>query len=190
MSGRSDPLQSSGGPSTQLVSKHVLDEERLLIRRQYEMMQHIDDRALRITRTSAVLLGIFVTGLSLLLQPSPTASGLVAPDISASSLLAGLGGTVSLVFSLHLGIVTTQYSQPVYGINERVRDGIHSRSDESKALSDLSNSYAEQISTMETQLERNRNLLWMVQMSFVLGMLLLFSAGASVAYSTTVVGVH
>jgi len=184
----SDPYQHSTDSPPSTVSEHVIDEERETLARQYEMMQHIDDRALRITRTSAVLLGITFTGLSLLVRSSSESAKLVIPNIS--SLAEGFSsiGVLLLAASLVVGIVTTQYSRPIYGIGERVRHGIGTRRSERKALSEMSDEYDDGISAMQTRLERNRKLLWAVQIIFILGLGCLIVASALVLSDAVKVG--
>lgn len=180
MSERSDPYQSPDDPPPSAVSKPVIDEERKTLSRQYEMMQHIDDRALRITRTSAVLLGITFTGLSLLVRPSSENANLIAPNIPLWATIFSSGGVLLLTFSLIVGIVTTQYSRPIYGIGERVRHDISARRSERRALSQMSEEYNDGISVMQSRLERNRKLLWAVQIIFILGLICLIVGSALV----------
>lgn len=185
MPDRSDPYQSPETEPPAAVSQSVIDEERKTLERQYEMMQHIDDRALRITRTSAVLLGITFTGLSLLVRPSSETTDLIAPNISKLATWIGSIGVISITMALFIGIVTTQYSRPIYGVGEKVRQEIGARRNASKALSDLSNEYDDAISVMQTRLERNRVLLWAVQIVFIIGLVCLI-IGSSLALSDAV----
>lgn len=184
MTERTDPNQHENSPNTHTFNQ-VINEERNILRNQYEMMQHIDDRALRITRTSAVLLGITFTGLSLLLEPSSDGPYLIAPKISTVAVYVGCIGLISLTFSLIIGIVTTQYSQPIYGIGERIRHGLSERRNAWKATSELSDEYDDAISVMQTRLERNRNLLWSVQILFILGLVCLL-IGSGIVISDAV----
>jgi len=185
MSQSSDPYQDSNGPPPSAISKNVIDEEKETLARQYEMMQHIDDRALQITRTSAVLLGITFTGLSLLVTPSSDNSVLLLPDIPTLAIYSSSSGLLLLTASLVTGIVTTQYSRPIYGIGERPRHAISIRNNERKALSALSDEYDDGISAMQSRLERNRTLLWGVQILFILGLGLLI-AGSGLVLSNVV----
>lgn len=170
MSDRSDPYQSPDIDPPAAVSRTVINEERKTLERQYEMMQHIDDRALRITRTSTVLLGITLTGLSFLIIPSSETADLIVPSISGIATCAGLIGILLIAISLLIGIVTTQYSRPIYGVGEKVRHRIGARQCESKAMSEMSNEYDDAISVMQSRLERNRRLLWAVQIVFIIGL--------------------
>jgi len=188
MTSRSDPHQFSGGSPPRSVSKHIVDEEQKTLSKQYEMMQHIDDRALRITRTSAVLLGITFTGLSLLIRLNSSATKLLIPDISFRASVFGIAGLLCLTLSLIVGIVTTQYSRPIYGVGERIRHGISARRSESTALSDLSAEYDDAIAAMQSRLERNRRLLWGVQILFISGLLLLLAASILVVSEAVKVG--
>jgi hypothetical protein len=128
--------------------------------------------------------------LSLLLQPSADTAGLSVPTLPKSSTYLGIAGVFSITTSLCLGIIATQYSRPIYGIDEAVRDGIHIRSSESKALSDLSDRFDRQISVMQTRLERNRYLLRYVQITFVLGVVLLFFTAVVVTCTVTAGETH
>ncbi len=188
MSERSDPYQSPDDPASSAISKHVIDEEREILSRQYEMMQHIDDRALRITRTAAVLLGITFTGLSLLARPSSENANLVVPDVSKAATVSSSLGVLLLTFALIFGIVTTQYSRPIYGIGERVRHDISVRRSTRKALAEMSDEYDDGISAMQTRLERNRKLLWAVQIFFILGPICLIVGSALVLSDAVTVG--
>lgn len=185
MSDRSDPRQDTDYQPPPAVSKHVIDEERKTLSRQYEMMQHIDDRALRITRTSAVLLGITFTGLSILASPSSENAALVVPEIPLMATVSSSLGVFLLTLSLIVGIVTTQYSRPIYGIGQRVRYDIGARRSERKALSEMSDAYDDGISVMQSRLERNRRLLWGVQIVFILGLVGLI-VGAALVLSDAV----
>lgn len=185
MSDRPDPYQSTDNQPSPTVSKHVIDEERETLSRQYEMMQHIDDRALRITRTSAVLLGITFTGLSILVRPSSESAKLIAPNIPFWAMLTSSGGVLLLTSSLIVGIVTTQYSRPIYGIGERVRHDISARRSTRRALVEMSNEYDDGISVMQSRLERNRRLLWAVQIIFIFGLIFLI-IGSSLVLSDAV----
>lgn len=185
MSNRSDPYQSLDINQPAAVSRTVINEERKTLERQYEMMQHIDDRALRITRTSTVLLGITFTGLSLLVIPSSETADLIVPNISYMATCVGSIGIFSITTSLFIGIVTTQYSRPIYGIGEKVRHRIGTRQSEQKALSEMSNEYDDAISAMQSRLERNRRLLWVVQIVFIIGLISLI-IGSSFALSDAV----
>jgi hypothetical protein len=180
MSQRFDPYQSQTDSSSPQVSDQILAEERGTLSRQYEMMQHIDDRAMRITRTSAVILGIILTGLSLLLERPEGSAELTAPALSLVSVILGSSGAGLLTFSLIIGVVTTQYSQPIYGIGERVRHGISSRRNPQVAISELSEEYDDGIAVMQGRLERNRDLLWIVQILFIFGLVLLLAGSCSV----------
>lgn len=174
---RADPYQTSEDDRPREVTETVLHEQRTILARQYDMMEHIDDRALRITRTSSVLLGIVLTGLSLVIQTKPDGTALYLPPIGYWSKLLGTGGIVCLVASIVVGILTTQYSRPIFGPGPRVRDSLRGRRSVSTAVRELADEHDDAITEMKGSVMWNRRLLWTVQLFFVGGLgLLVLSA--------------
>jgi len=181
-----DPYQPFEESPPAEVSEIALQEERAIVARQYEMMQHIDDRALRITRTSAVLLGIVLTGVSLMTQTVDGSTSLHLPQLSTWGERFGAGGILLLIGSIVVGTITTQYSRPIYGPGMLVRHSISARRNKWQALAELSNEYDDAIDEMQGRVERNRTLLWALQIAFICALVSL-AVGAYLAFESAVV---
>jgi len=154
----------------------LLEEARATIVRQNDMMEHIDDRALNLVRTAAVLLGIIITGLNVASSGTPTPPTALLDEIDTLALVAGSVSVGFLVLSVLTGVVTTQYSRPIHGTGERPRVQIRNRPSRGQSLRELARQYDDQIQEMAVRIESNRKILWALQIEMVIAVTSLAAA--------------
>ena len=164
-----DPYQYA--TETRLNGKNfelLLEESRATIVRQNDMMEHIDDRALNLVRTAAVLLGIIISGVNVALSGHQMSPTMLLNTLSDLVLAVGSVGVAFLVLAVLTGVVTTQYSRPIHGTGERPRVRIRNRSSRERSLRELAREYDDQIQEMAGRIESNRRILWMLQIEMVI----------------------
>ena len=164
-----DPYQHA--TETRLNEKNfelLLEESRATIVRQNDMMEHIDDRALNLVRTAAVLLGIIISGMNVALSGHRMSPTMLLNRLSDLVLVVGSVGIAFLVLAVLTGVVTTQYSRPIHGTGERPRVRIRNRSSRERSLRELAREYDDQIQEMAGRIESNRRILWTLQIEMVI----------------------
>ena len=154
----------------------VLEESRAILDRQNDMMEHIDDRALNLVRTAAVLLGIIITGLNVALTGQPLSPTDLLDELDPLVLVAGGIGVGSLVLAVLTGVVTTQYSRPIHGPGEEPRIRVRNRSSRAYALRELVREYDDQVQEMAGIIESNRAILWVLQIEMIVAVTALATA--------------
>ena len=145
----------------------IVRASQTTIDRQNEMMEHIDDRALSIVRTAAVLLGIIISGLNVALSSTQKSPVELLNLLTESVVVVGSIGVAFLVVAVLTGVVTTQYSRPVHGTGQRPRVRIRNRPSRGQSLRELSREYDDQIREMAGRIESNRTILWVLQIEMV-----------------------
>lgn len=146
----------------------LLEEARATIIRQNDMMEHIDDRALNLVRTAAVLLGIIITGLNVALSGTGISPTALLNEVDDLALIIGSVSVGFLVLAVLTGVVTTQYSRPIHGTGERPRVRIRNRPSRGRSLRELAREYDDQIQEMAGRIESNRRILWALQIEMVI----------------------
>lgn len=148
----------------------VLSEQRLAFRRQIDIIQNLDDKALRTVRISFLLVGAIVS-----------AGGLSARDsisIPLGTKLYGAFGVVFLLSTIFLGIVTfdtTQYKTRLSaGEYVSLVEPKPPRGDHKVALRKMYRDWSE---NARNSIRQNRRLFAQMQTSFFTSTILIASSG-------------
>lgn len=152
------------------------EEARLVLDHQLQVLNEIDRKAIRTVQVVLVLLGLV---------------GTTATVVEVRHLLnpLSLGGLLSLVGALVLGLLTYTASNPETGVGSRyLQDSLEEAYEELEWLAVLLKGYGEWLDRMERINARNARLLTWTQTLTVLGVVSL-TAGTGVALSGSLLSV-